>query len=109
MSVTVSERKVDDKRRVTLPATVEAGAGASVVIIASKDAAVIASDRRVAERLTRVLRELEADRKTRALEDWAKLIEEAGLAGLRSKDIDKIVGKGIAKKVRVIDGKETSD
>ena len=109
MSVTVSERKMDEKRRVTLPTKVEVKPGGNVVMIASKDAAVIASDRLVAERLAKVLRELETERKIRAIEEWAKMIEEAGLTGLRSKDIDKIVGRSIARKVGLIGREKSGD
>jgi bifunctional DNA-binding transcriptional regulator/antitoxin component of YhaV-PrlF toxin-antitoxin module len=105
VSVTVSERKVDDKRRVTLPPTLDVKEGQSVVMIASRETAVVASDRRVAEKLTRVLRELETEKKVRAVEEWARLIEEAGLSGLKARDIDRVVtegipeeGKGVARK-----------
>lgn len=98
LSVTVSERKVDEKRRVTLPPNVDIHEGATVVMIASKDAAVIASNKGVAERLTEVLQELELDRKIRALDEWEKLIQEAGLSGLTSKDIESIIGKTMPRK-----------
>ena len=73
--------------------------GSQVVVIASKDAAVVASDRQVAERLSSALRELEKEGKYKAIEGWAKLMEEAGLTGLRAKDIDRAVNEGIARKV----------
>lgn len=95
MSVTVIERKVDEKRRVTLPPLMNVKEGSQVVMIASKDAAVVASDRKVAERLSNALRDLEKERKHKVVEEWAKLVEEAGLAGLRARDIDKLVDEGI--------------
>ncbi len=109
MSVTVTERKVDDKRRVTLPPAVGLREGDTVVMIASKDAAIVASDRGVAEKLRDILRELETKRKVDALVEWEKLLGEAGLSDLDSRKIDAIVGKSIARPRDSGVGKERSN
>ena len=75
------------------------GAGDQFVMIASKDATVVASDGRTAEKLSDALRELDKEVKYRAIEEWAKLVEEAGLAGLRAKDIDRLVNEGVHREV----------
>ena len=99
VSVTVTERKVDEKRRVTLPQVMEVKEGSSVVMIASRDATVVASNRAVAERLSNALRGLEKEEKLKAIEEWAEQVKEAGLTGLRAKDNDRLVGETMAKKV----------
>jgi len=73
-----------------------------VVVITSKGAAVIASDRAVAEKLTKVLRQIETDRKNKTIYEWAQLVEEAGLSGLTSANIESMIGKAIPKKGRLI-------
>ena len=92
-------RKVDDKRRVTLPPTLDVKQGSRVVMIASKEAAVVASSREVAEKLGNAMRELEKQRKLKVIEEWARLIEEAGFTGLHAKDIDRLVDEGVHEEV----------
>lgn len=99
MSVIVIERKVDGKRRVVLPPTVAVKEGDTVVMIASKDAAVVASDRAVAQKVSSAIKELEKERKFKVIDEWAKLVEEAGLSGLRAKDIDRLVNEGVSEEV----------
>ena len=99
MSVNVVERKVDKKRRVTLPQNMEVKEGSRVIMMASKDAAVVAADSAFAEKLSEALREAEREKKYEAIDEWARLIEEAGLSGLRAKDIDRLVGQGVSDEV----------
>ncbi|MBI2937173.1 MAG: hypothetical protein HYY22_03110 [Thaumarchaeota archaeon] len=100
MSVTVTERKIDEKRRVTLPLNVSLKEGASVVMIASQDAAIITSNKHIVKKLAKILRELETSRKTVTLTEWEKMINEAGLGGLTSESIDRAVAESISRPKR---------
>lgn len=100
MSVTVTERKVDEKRRVTLPPNVSLKEGTSIVMIASQDAAIITSNKRIAKKLAKILRELETSRKTVTLTEWEKMIDEAGLTDLTSESIDRAVAESIQRPKR---------
>ena len=99
MSVSVMERKVDEKRRVTLPQTMEVEAGAQVIMIASRKAAVVASDRETAEKLGAAIRQAELGAKFKVIDEWTRLVEQAGLLGLKAKDIDRLVGEGVHDEV----------
>lgn len=97
MSVEVTERKVDDKRRVTIPSIVDLEAGSKVVVVASSDSAVIAPDARVAQALADVIHEFEKNKKEKALNEWESLLERARLTNLSSEEIDKAVARTIRK------------
>ena len=96
-SIEVAERKLDAKRRVTLPNTAAFKKGSKVLIIASPDSAIITSDRQTAENLGKVLHELEGRRKELALDEWERLVVQAGLSGLSSEGIDGAVGRRIRR------------
>ena len=98
MAIEVTERRMDEKRRVTIPSLVELKAGSKVVVIASADSAIIAPDMEIAESLAKLLRDLEARKKQVALDEWESLIAEAGLADVSSKEIDNAVAKGIKRR-----------
>ena len=84
-------RVVDGKRRVTLPASMDVIEGSQVVVIASKEAAVVAADRATAQKLSEAIREIERGNKHRVIAEWAGLVEQAGLSGLMAGDIDSLV------------------
>ncbi len=101
MSVIVTERKLDEKRRVTLPATVSLKEGGKVVVIAFGDAAIVASNKKVAKQLASVLLEAETKRKLKALEEWEDLVEKAGLSKLTAEEIDDAVERGLMRPKRL--------
>ncbi len=101
MSVTVTERKLDEKRRVTIPSNVSFKGGSKVVMIAFDDAAIIASNEATAKRLARVLREAQTARKLRALDEWVDLVEKAGLSKLTASEIDAAVERGLTRPKRL--------
>ncbi len=101
MPVTVTERKLDGKRRVTIPTNVSFKEGSKVVMIAFGDAAIIASNEATAKRLARVLREAQTARKLRALDEWVDLVEKAGLSKLTASEIDAAVEKGLTRPKRL--------
>jgi hypothetical protein len=72
-------------------------------VINSKRAVVIASDRVVAEKLTWILREIETNRKSMAIDEWAKLIDEVGLSRMGWKEKEARVGETISRKKRQVD------
>ncbi len=101
MSVTVTERKLDEKRRVTIPSNVSFKEGSKVVMIAFDDAAIIASDEVTAKRLARVLREAQTACKLRALDEWVDLVEKAGLSKIKAGEIDAAVERGLTRPKRL--------
>lgn len=100
MSIIVSERRLDDKRRVTMPPSFvpELKEGAQVVVISHhNDAVIVASDKRVAEEISSLLRQSEVKHKLKALDEWEELVEKAGLSKLTAKQIDKAVERSIRR------------
>lgn len=100
MPVTVSERRIDDKRRVTMPANFvpKLKEGARVVVISfDNDAVIVASDRRVADELSSLLGQSEIKRKLRALDEWENFVENAELSKLTTKKIDRAVERSIRR------------
>jgi len=108
VSVTVLERKVDGKRRVTLPSILGLKEGSKVVMVASPDSAIIAPDRRIAENLAKALHKLEMSRKLVALKEWEKMIAEAGLSGLTSESVDRAVA-GRIQRPKYLNAQEARD
>jgi len=96
-SVEVTERKVDAKRRVTIPGAMGLKPGSKVVIVASTDTAIIATDFDIAENLAKLLREVSTRKKQRTLSEWEALIISAGLSGISSDKIDKAVARKIGR------------
>ncbi len=101
MSVTVTERKLDDKRRVTIPSNVSFKEGSKVVMIAFDDAAIIVANEATAKRLARVFREAQTARKLGALDEWVDLVEKAGLSKLTASEIDAAVERGLTRPKRL--------
>ncbi len=98
MSVIVTERRLDKKRRVTIPANVgKLKEGSKVVMVSSDDALIISSDEKVAKQLSSFLREAETKRKLKALSEWEELIESAGLSNLTAEEIDRAVERGLTR------------
>ena len=94
----VTERRLDEKRRVTIPASTSSlKQGSKVAMISYEDAVIIASDKTVAERLLNFLRESETRRKLKALNEWEDLVEKAGLSTLTADKIDHAVERGIRR------------
>jgi bifunctional DNA-binding transcriptional regulator/antitoxin component of YhaV-PrlF toxin-antitoxin module len=104
MSVEVTERKMDAKRRVTIPGTMGLKPGSKVVIVASTDTVIIAADFDIAENLAKLLREVATRKKQKTLSEWETLITSAGLSGISSDKIDR----AIARKIRRQDHPDVS-
>ncbi len=101
MSVVVTERKLDEKRRVTIPPSVSLKEGGKVVMVAFGDTAIIAANKKRAKQLASGLREAETKRKLKALEEWQDLVEKAGLSKLTAKEIDDAVESGLMRPKRL--------
>lgn len=98
LSVTVTERRLDEKRRVTIPASASSlKQGSKVAMISYDDAVIIASDKALAEELSSFLHESETRRKLKALNEWEDLVEKAGLSNLTAEKIDRAVERGIRR------------
>jgi hypothetical protein len=97
-STQVTERKMDAKRRVTIPTTVAFKAGSKVLVIASTDSAIIAADTGVAENLAKLLHDLETRKRRMALNEWESLVAKAGISHLSSKQIDRAVARKIKRR-----------
>lgn len=98
MAISITERRIDSKRRVTIPDTVSFRAGSKVVIIASTDSAIIAPDTEIAENLAKLLQDLESKKKQKALDEWEALISGAGLSGVSSEKVDQAVAASIKRR-----------
>ncbi|MBI2937178.1 MAG: hypothetical protein HYY22_03135 [Thaumarchaeota archaeon] len=97
MPVTVTNRKVDKKRRVTLPPNINLKEGSKIFIVSSLDTAIITSNKHIAERLAKTLRKLETNLKTQTLTEWGRMIDEAGLTSLTSQSIDHTIAHNIQR------------
>lgn len=97
MPVTVTNRKVDKKRRVTLPPNINLKEGSKIFIVSSLDTAIITSNKHIAERLAKTLRKLETNLKTQTLTEWGRIIDEAGLISLTSQSIDHTIAHNIQR------------
>ncbi|MFI5421863.1 MAG: hypothetical protein ACHQ1H_12915 [Nitrososphaerales archaeon] len=95
---TLSERRLDKKRRVSIP-TVASNlrAGDKVVVISSDDFAVISSDRKVAQILSQCLQNAEKRRTGNFLKEWDDLLAKSGLLDLPSHEIHEIAGQGMRR------------
>jgi virulence-associated protein VagC len=99
MAVRVTERRLDSKRRVTIPNTVNFKAGSKVVVVASPDSAIIAPNIKIAESIFELLQEVESKKKQKALDEWEALLTKAHLSGVTSKEIDQAVAREIKRRV----------
>ena len=100
MTITIAERQLDEKNRITVPASFASGLkGKGKVIVMSYDdqAVIITPDRRLADKLSDLLQRNEVNRKIRALEEWEKLIDGARLSKLTTEEIDRKVVKSILR------------
>ncbi len=100
MSITVTERQLDEKHRITVPANFASNLkeGGKVIIVSYEDQAVIITqDKRVADELFAQLRQNEVKRKMGALDEWENLIDKAGLSKLTARNIDRAVEKAIRR------------
>ncbi len=95
MPIHVTRRRLDAKRRVTIPDLVDLEAGNDVVVLASEDSAIIAANEEIARKLGELLRTLEARRKRTALDEWERLVSSAGLSALSSKEIDEMLARRV--------------
>src|SRR5437868_10521414 len=98
MAINVTKRKMDSKRRVTIPDSVSLKAGSKVVIVASTDSAIIAPNTAIAENLVRLLHEFESKKKQRALSEWDALIAGAGLSDVSSEKVHQAVARSIKRR-----------
>lgn len=81
MSVTILQRKLDKKRRLTIPANAgNLKEGSRIVIVASDDAVIITHDAAATREITGLLLKTETKHKLRELEEWQNLIDSAGLS-----------------------------
>jgi len=108
MVIRVTERRMDAKRRVTIPSTVSFKAGSRVVIVASTDSAIIAPDTEIAEDIAKLLRGLESKKKQMVLGEWEALISGAGLSDMSSEKIDQAVARKIKRRSDHIDAREAT-
>lgn len=100
MSISVTERQLDERHRVTVPANFASNlkdGGKVVVVSYDNQAVIITPDRRVADELSALLRQNETKRKLEALKEWEILIDKAGLSKLTADKIDRAVGKAIRR------------
>ncbi|MDA4114289.1 MAG: hypothetical protein OK474_09605 [Thaumarchaeota archaeon] len=98
MAIRVTERRMDAKRRVTIPSTVSFKAGSKVVIVSSTDSAIIAPDTEIAEDIAKLLQGLESKKKQMALGKWEALIAGACLSDMSSEKIDQAVARKIKRR-----------
>ncbi len=99
MAVIVTERRLDSKRRVTIPDTTTLKAGSKVVVVASTDSAIVAPDREIAESIFKLLQEVESKKKQRALDEWERLLTKAHLSDVSSTEIHQAVTREIKRRV----------
>ncbi len=102
MSVTVLNRKLDKKRRLTIP--LNAGnlkEGSKVVMVTSDDAVIITHDAGAAKEISGLLLRAETKHKLAALEEWQSLIEKAGLSNMSAAQIDRAVAKSLKRPKRL--------
>ncbi|MDG6925939.1 MAG: hypothetical protein JRN09_05250 [Nitrososphaerota archaeon] len=99
MAVRVTERRLDSKRRVTIPDTVALKAGSKVVVVASPDSAIIAPNTEIAESISKLLQEVESKKKQRALDEWDALLTKAHLSDVSSTEIDQAVTREIKRRI----------
>jgi bifunctional DNA-binding transcriptional regulator/antitoxin component of YhaV-PrlF toxin-antitoxin module len=98
LSVTITERRLDEKRRIAIPSDMELKEGSRVILIShDKNALIVASDRKVAEEISNLLRESDLKHKLETLDEWEKLVNKAGMSGFTSKKIDRAVDKSIRR------------
>lgn len=96
--MSVTERRLDEKRRVTIPTSASSlKQGSKVAMISYNDAVIIASDKAVAEELSSFLHGSETRRKLKALNEWEDLVGKAGLSNLTTEKIDRAVERGIRR------------
>ena len=93
--MTVTEKQLDEKHRVTVPVAFAASVKDNKVLVVSYDdqAIIITGDRRVADELSDVLARWELRRKLEALDKWQGMIEKAGLSNLTARQIDLAVAR----------------
>lgn len=98
MSISMTERRIDKKRRVSIPSSASnLKEGRKVVVISSEDVAIISSNKDVAREISQSLHELETKRKEKFFKEWDDLLEKTGLLNLSNREIDRIVARGIRR------------
>lgn len=100
--MSITERVVDRKRRVTLPPDSNLEEGSTVSVVSSTNTVLITKDPQLAKKLETLIPQIRSKRKLEALEEWESLLKEAGLLGLTSKQIESKVAHSVAKHKPVI-------
>lgn len=95
--MSVLERVVDEKRRVTLPLDAHFKAGSKVTMVSSSEAVFITVDQSLVEQFREVIRRRELKRRFSALDEWENLLTDTGLLGLSSREIEARVGEAIRR------------
>lgn len=93
--MSIIERIVDRKRRITLPSDANLEEGSKVAVVSSHNTVLITKDAKLAKKLETLIPQIKTQRKMDALEEWDLLLREAGLLGLSSNEIERKVGRAI--------------
>ena len=93
--MSIVERTVDRKRRITLPSDANLEEGSRVAVVSSHNTVLITKDARLARRLETLIPQIKTQRKMSALKEWDRLLRESGLLGLSSDEIERKIGRAI--------------
>ncbi len=93
--MSIIERVIDRKRRITLPSDANLEEGSKVAVVSSRNTVLITKDVKLAKKLETLIPQIKIQRKMEALQQWDRLLREAGLLGLSSNDIERKVGRAI--------------
>ena len=105
LSVTVIEKQLDEKHRITVPADFAASVKDHKVIMVSygDQAVIITGDKRVADELSGSLARGELKRKLKALEDWERMVKKAGLTKMTSRQVDRAMARVLRQQTNLDD------
>ena len=93
--MSIVERVVDRKRRITLPLDANLEEGSKVAVVSSHNTVLITKDAKLAKKLETLIPQIKNQKKMDALDEWDRLLREAGLLGLSSNEIERKVGRAI--------------
>lgn len=99
--MSIIERVIDRKRRITLPSDANLEEGSKVAVVSSRNTVLITKDVKLAKKLETLIPQIKIQRKMEALQQWDRLLREAGLLGLSSNDIERKVGRAIVAETRL--------
>ena len=93
------ERRVDVKRRISLPASSGIESNRIAVIIAMDDVVVVGKNKQALSHFIECFKEMQKERKLQALEKWEGIVKEAGLLGMTSDEVDRAVVESTKRRI----------